>query len=94
MADLLVRRLEEKVKSGLKRRASKHGRSLEAEAREILTSASEDVATADMAEGSLGALMAKHFGSRGLTASESTLFDDGVREINSTWDTKIGGLFD
>lgn len=95
MADLLVRRLDEKVKSQLKRRASKHGRSLEAEAREILSSASAQVAADDAEQaGSLGELMEQRFGRRGLTASEAAQFNAGVCEINSTWETKIGSLFD
>ncbi len=37
MAQLLVRNLPEEVKKRLQRRAQRHGRSLEAEVREILT---------------------------------------------------------
>lgn len=96
MADLLVRRLDDKVKSGLKKRASRHGRSVEAEAREILKQASQEPAEVDAATPgeSLGELMERRFGKRGLTASEATLFNAGVIEINSTWETKIGGVFD
>jgi plasmid stability protein len=39
MAQLLVRNLEEQVKGRLKRRAKRHGRSMEEEAREILRNA-------------------------------------------------------
>lgn len=39
MAQILVRNLEDAVKDGLRRRAEQHGRSVEAEAREILTDA-------------------------------------------------------
>ena len=42
MAQILVRNLEEDVKRRLKKRAAQHGRSLEAEAREILRSAVRD----------------------------------------------------
>lgn len=94
MADLLVRRLDDKVKSELKKRASRHGRSLEAEAREILSSASEQAAPGESIERSLGELMAQRFGRRGLSASEASLFNAGISEINSTWETQIGGLFD
>ena len=41
MAQLLVRNLDDHVKAGLVRRAARHGRSLEAEARAILTGAVE-----------------------------------------------------
>lgn len=40
MASLVVRGLDDSVKEGLTRRAREHGRSMEAEVREILTQAS------------------------------------------------------
>lgn len=96
MADLLVRRLDDTVKSRLKRRATKHGRSLEAEAREILVAASEEVVPSDgLKPGeSLGERMEQRFGRRGLTKSEAALFNSGIAEINSPWETEIGSLFD
>jgi antitoxin FitA len=39
MAQLIVRNLDEAVKVGLRRRAARHGRSVEAEVREILQAA-------------------------------------------------------
>ena len=39
MAQLVVRNLEESVKAGLRRRANRHGHSMEAEVREILRNA-------------------------------------------------------
>lgn len=39
MAQLIVRNLEEEVKTGLRRRASQHGRSVEEEVRDILRNA-------------------------------------------------------
>ncbi len=42
MAQIVVRQLEEGVKTGLKRRAQRHGRSMEEEVREILRSAARD----------------------------------------------------
>ncbi|MBI1776172.1 MAG: toxin-antitoxin system [Proteobacteria bacterium] len=42
MAQLLVRKLDDDVKERLRRRAKKHGRSLEEEVREILSSAAMD----------------------------------------------------
>jgi antitoxin FitA len=41
MAQILVRNLDDHVKAGLVRRAARHGRSLEAEARAILAEAVE-----------------------------------------------------
>jgi antitoxin FitA len=39
MAQILVRNVEERVKSSLQRRAKRHGRSMEAEVREIIQTA-------------------------------------------------------
>ena len=39
MAQLLIRKLDERVKTRIQRRAKRNGRSMEAEAREILTNA-------------------------------------------------------
>lgn len=42
MAQVLVRQLEESVKKQLKRRAERHGRSMEEEVREILRNAARE----------------------------------------------------
>jgi antitoxin FitA len=42
MAQFVVRHLEEDVKEGLKRRAKRHGRSMEDEVRHILRNAAKD----------------------------------------------------
>jgi antitoxin FitA len=42
MAQLIVRDLEDDVKTSLQRRATRHGRSLEAEVRDILRNAAKD----------------------------------------------------
>jgi antitoxin FitA len=39
MSQIIVRRIEDSVKESLKRRAARHGRSMEEEAREILRNA-------------------------------------------------------
>jgi plasmid stability protein len=44
VAQLVVRDIEEDVKIGLRRRAKRHGRSMEAEVREILRDAAKDEA--------------------------------------------------
>lgn len=63
MAQLIVRNIGEEVKARLKRRAKKHGRSMEEEAREILRSATggEGVST-----GRLGSEIAALFAKAGL----------------------------
>jgi len=53
MAQILVRNLDEGVKQALKRRAQRHGRSMEEEARLILTRATE-AKSASASESSLG----------------------------------------
>jgi len=64
MAQLLVRNLDEEVKE--RRRAALRGHSLEAEAREILRAAAEDVG---LAPGSgLGTRVARRFAGLGLGA--------------------------
>ncbi|MBV8704696.1 MAG: plasmid stabilization protein [Acetobacteraceae bacterium] len=66
MAQLLVRNLDEEVKERLRRRAALRGHSLEAEAREILRAAAEDVG---LAPGSgLGTRVARRFAGLGLGA--------------------------
>ena len=42
MAQFVVRLLEDEVKAGLKRRAKRHGRSMEEEIRQILRNAAKD----------------------------------------------------
>jgi len=65
MAQLIVRNLEEEVKTRLRKRASRHGRSVEEEVRDILRNATK-------AEG-------KHKG--GIGSAMSRLFQDvGLRQ--------------
>lgn len=64
MAQLLVRNLEDEVKARLKKRASRHGRSMEEEVRDILRNAvnEQDVAGG----GGLGSEIASLFAKIGL----------------------------
>jgi plasmid stability protein len=64
MAQLVVRNLESDVKARLKRRAEKHGRSMEEEARHILR---EAVKPEGAKRGGLGSRIARHFRRVGLT---------------------------
>ena len=61
MASLVVRNLEEKTKEKLRRRATRNGRSLEAEVRAILRGAVESPAKKQ----SVAVLFAKEFGEAG-----------------------------
>ena len=64
MAQFIVRQLDEGTKNRLKRRAQLHGRSVEAEIRDILRSA---VATGRAARAPLGTRIAQRFRAIGLT---------------------------
>ncbi|MFQ5954203.1 MAG: Arc family DNA-binding protein [Kiloniellales bacterium] len=64
MAQLVVRNLDNDVKSKLQRRARRHGRSVEAEVRDILANAVE---REDRAARSLGSRLAARFSRVGLT---------------------------
>lgn len=70
MAQLIVRDLEEDVKRRLKARARRHGRSTEAEVREILRSA---VAAESSPPSPLGSRIAERFRKIGLEADLPTL---------------------
>ena len=91
MADIIVRRLDDKVKERLRKRAMRHGRSLEAEARVILQQASEPGPEehAVQLEKSFGDIMGERFRTRGFTKTESIRFRNGMREINSTFEMSI-----
>jgi plasmid stability protein len=63
MAQFVVRNLDESVKSHLKRRAARNGRSMEEEAREILR---KELKNEDSAAQGLGTFIARHFAGKGL----------------------------
>jgi antitoxin FitA len=70
MAQILVRDIEDDVKERLQRRAARHGRSMEAEIRDIL----RDVVKADMEPaGGLGTEIAALFKGVGLQRGEEIL---------------------
>jgi plasmid stability protein len=62
MAQLVVRNLEESVKARLRRRAARHGRSMEEEARDILRDA---LKREDDPPVGLGTRLARRFAGRG-----------------------------
>ena len=64
MAQFVVRNIENQVKARLQRRAKKNGRSMEAEARDILRSA---LVEADFLAGGLGTEISSLFAKTGLT---------------------------
>ncbi|MFM9087042.1 MAG: FitA-like ribbon-helix-helix domain-containing protein [Cyanobium sp.] len=66
MAQLLVRQLDEAVKEALRRRARRHGRSMEEEARLILAQAALSDEASGMGSTGLGSRMAALFADAGL----------------------------
>jgi plasmid stability protein len=69
MAQLVVRNLEQSVKTKLQRRAKRHGRSMEEEVREILRDAAKHETSASNSKG-LGSRIAAHFRGIGLKEGE------------------------
>ena len=76
MAQFVVRDLEEDVKARLKRRAKRHGRSMEEEVRQILRNA---VKESDLPVSKLGSRIAARFRKIGLTADLPVLRGQRVR---------------
>ncbi len=91
--DLLVRNLGADVKQRLRVRAAAHGRSLVAEAREILTAALDQTdeqrpqAPADQAEEGFGTRVARLFAGLGLR-------EDEIPEIHGVWTRPVDFSFD
>lgn len=84
MADILVRRLDEDVKSRLKQRAKLHGRSVEGEVRAIIEEAVRPT-TEHCTESKVGfgTLMQRRFGKTGLTEDEARVFNEAIEELRS-----------
>jgi plasmid stability protein len=84
MSQLIVRKLDEAVKERLEARATRNGRSVEAEARAIIEEATEGEASRGdrMDNQSLGEFMHATFKDIGLTDDEWRRFNIGVSEMN------------
>jgi plasmid stability protein len=85
MAQIVVRKLEDAVKEGLRRRAARHGRSLEAEVREILRGAAvaEPGMDDDIGRIGLGTWLTRQFAGIGLRDGEK------IEEIRGDWGVRI-----
>jgi len=77
MAQLVVRHLEDEVKARLRRRAARHGRSMEEEVREILRNALKDDGSAVSL---LGSRIAARFADYGLTEDLPELRGDEAQQ--------------
>ena len=75
MAQILIRQLDDDAKERLKERAERNGRSLEAEAREILKAAAEHERTRRRSTPGFGTRIAGRFKGIGLTKSELAKFN-------------------
>ena len=85
MAELTVRKLDDAVKERLEARATRNGRSVEAEACAIIEDATEDEALRGGRIGnqSLADFMEATFKDIGLTDEEWQRFNVGISEMNS-----------
>ena len=70
MAQIIVRQLEDEVKARLQRRADRHGRSMEAEVRDILRAAAKNDGRP---AGGLGSRIADRFRGHGLESDLSEI---------------------
>ena len=77
MGDVLVRNLEDEVINKLKRRASGHSRSLQAEVKEILEQAARYVSMSEAQEAALE--IRRNFGNHQFTDSVGILAEDRGR---------------
>jgi plasmid stability protein len=79
MAQFIVRHLEDDVKARLKRRAERHGRSMEEEVRHILRDVVKD---GNKRVSKLGSRIAARFKKTGLTADLPELRGQSVRSAD------------
>lgn len=79
MAQFVVRGLEEEVKTRLKRRAERHGRSMEEEVRHILRNAAKD-SSRPIAK--LGSRIAGRFAATGITTDLPELRGQAARPVD------------
>ena len=78
MAQMIVRNIDEDVKSGLKARASQHGWSMEEEVRQILRQA---VNESPQTRTKLGTRIAERFAGSGLLAPLPELSDQAIEPM-------------
>ena len=79
MAQILVRNIEQSVKTRLQRRAKKHGRSMEEEVRDILRSAANEP---ERHTPGLGTQIASLFAGKGFNFEMDGLLGHPVRPIS------------
>ena len=94
MAQLIVRDLPDHVKKRLKQRAKAHGRSLEAEVREILADVAAPVATAAPTEATetTSQRLIRQQAQNRLSREDWDEFDRSIAELRRSWLVRDGGL--
>jgi antitoxin FitA len=92
MAQLVVRNVPDEVKERLKRRAKRHGRSLEAEARNVLADAPEPPPLpVDDGEG-WATKLARRMAEIGVTNEDIDELDRAIAEGRKQWRTRDLGF--
>jgi plasmid stability protein len=85
MDELVLRDLPETVKAGLQRRAAQHGRSLEAEVREVLHQAAAEVAGGTVNTTEPDDAWIKRVEMHPLEADAWEAFDHSLSQSRSAW---------
>ena len=85
MAQLLIRKLDDDVKARLKARAKTHGRSLEAEVRDVLEKAVAGDATGGAKAEGFGTALARKMAEIGVTKADGEALDRAITENRKSW---------
>ncbi|MGQ0673452.1 MAG: FitA-like ribbon-helix-helix domain-containing protein [Hyphomicrobium sp.] len=91
MAQLVVRNIPDEVKDRLKKRAEQHGRSLEAEVRDILSNVASAPAPTASKEG-LGTELARKLKKYKLSREDWETFELGIAELRKNRRIGTGDL--
>ena len=85
MAQLIVRNLPDEVKARLVRRAKRHGRSLEAEVREILGGVPEPQPVAKDADEDWTSAFVERIRRTGVTREDVDALNESIAEVRRDW---------
>lgn len=85
MAQLVVRNLPDDVKERLKRRAKRHGRSLEAEVRDILATVPDPVQNDRGPENRWASKLAQRMRSIGVKDADIDALNNNIAELRRDW---------
>jgi plasmid stability protein len=85
VAQLVVRNLPDHVKERLRRRAKRHGRSLEAEVRDILAQVPEPTELPEMQKEGLGTFLARRMKEIGVTNGDVGALEENIAELRRAW---------